>query len=321
MEDRKEAVEELRLNSPTKPRPSGGFTPTQAQPYAAVQRNAPADVRLLSPPFAPVAKKQWHEQYRHQNQPHATAPLGQLEIAEPRRNIVVQAAPLPPTLDNTGVRAGGTWPATGAPTQATSQPPLRAVFATSAPPLPGVVGMSPTIAAVPAVGGEGQERLPSWQVVDGGIAVLGGQPVGDSENMGGALTCVLMYMTIVVVAIAMVLVYFFRSLYAEPPKMTPFDYEEEEVKQTRKKPLKTTVWYEEEHPATRPLRFARRDKGRGVTTTHGPETRDADGGGTGRLVTSDTGYADEVGGREDRNITAVPNRHVALTKSNSLLRS
>ncbi|KAK8774553.1 hypothetical protein V5799_010914 [Amblyomma americanum] len=58
---------------------------------------------------------------------------------------------------------------------------------------------------------------PSLQIVVGGIRALGGQP-DDSDST--AVTCVLTYMCIVVVAIAALLIYILRSLMSQPPEVT-----------------------------------------------------------------------------------------------------
>ncbi|KAH6940201.1 hypothetical protein HPB50_026323 [Hyalomma asiaticum] len=263
-----------------------------------VDRKAPADVRLRSPPFIPVAEKQGQEQYRQRGPLHPPAPLEQHEIAAAKSNVAVQVDPFSPTLQNTGARAGAMWPAAGAPVQA---------VATAPPPLHTIVAIPPAVIAVPAVDGEGQGALPSLELVDGGMRALGGHAAGGNDNTESAVTCVLMYMAIVIVAIAAVLVYFFRSLYADPPRMTPLDYDEYEGTQTRKKrtePPSTTVGHEEERAATGPLRFARRDK-RSSARTRSPGTQPADDGGTGGLVTGGSVSEGDLGIREDMNTTAI----------------
>ncbi|KAL3219908.1 hypothetical protein MRX96_005662 [Rhipicephalus microplus] len=197
-----------------------------------------------------------------------TAASEQLETVEPKRNISLRAEPLSPTLYNTGESGLCKLISTkellkivvvpalverGQQRELRRKPCLNLRCVLLSPCLPLHSQVSPAclqllllfLTSVVKVR-KGFPPCSSWTAA---FRVLGGH-ASDSDSMGGALTCVLMYMTIVVVAVAMVLVYFFRSLYAEPPKMTPFDYEEEEAKQARKKPLTTTVRHEEERAAT-----------------------------------------------------------------------
>ncbi|XP_065302082.2 uncharacterized protein [Dermacentor albipictus] len=289
MADRKVAVGWQLPSSPKEPHIGSPLSPAQAQQYATVQRNALADVRLGSPSAAPVTnKKQRHEQRQLQDPPHAAAPLEHREMADTGRNIAVQVDPLSPTLQRMGAPAGGLRPAVAA--------------------AQGVAISTPLAVAAPAAGGEDiEDRLPSLELVAGGIRVLGGHAEDGTDSVDSTVACVFIYMIVVVATIAAVLVYFFRSLYAEPSEMTPIDYDEEEELPRTRRPLErltTTAEYEQEGFATGPLRFARRGK---ITSAipHGPDAHSVDGGGTG-LVTIGTADVEGGGGLEDGAMASQP---------------
>lgn len=62
---------------------------------------------------------------------------------------------------------------------------------------------------------EGKAAPPSWQMVPGGLEALGGGAAQDQEGACNDLFCVL-YVCVVVIGVAVVLVYFFRSFSALP---------------------------------------------------------------------------------------------------------
>lgn len=268
-------------HQPTRPkntRDSSVFVTASAQQQAIVRGNVatagrrgsiPKSLPVASQNRGPVKGQRDNTQIRPAQEPHGTTVAKQ-------STLQFYTSPLPSGLPNAAPSAGK---------------PGR-------PPAEGVANL----AAPPAVRQEDQP--PSLRLEPGDVRA----PSGHEEDAPeGAVACVLVYLCVVLLALAALLAYVYRSLLTGPPEMGLSTLETTTFTST--KPLATTVKYKVGRGATwtvpRPLATRR-----ATAASRGPKARGLEGSestaSTGTASESDASEEDREAGGTKVLATAAP---------------